>query len=77
MLSVNSFGAVSLRLNYEPSLTLYFKSSENCATPDANQSAFRLSPVSPSHHKMLSQDVGILFWMLQLGIQVRIRGFFS
>ena len=32
---------------------------------------FRLSPVSSSHHALLSYYVWILFWMLQLGIEIR------
>ena len=38
---------------------------------------FRLSPVSSSHHALLSYYVGILFWMLQLDIKVRVHGFLS
>ena len=38
---------------------------------------FKLSPVSSSHHALLSYYVRMLFWMLQLGIEVRIHGFLS
>ena len=38
---------------------------------------FGLSPVSSSHHVLLSYYVRILFWMLQLGIVVRVNGFLS
>ena len=38
---------------------------------------FGLSPVSSSHHALLSYYVRILFWMLQLGIEVRVHGFLS
>ena len=37
---------------------------------------FGLSPVSSCHHTLLSY-VRILFWMLQLGIEVRVHGFLS
>ena len=38
---------------------------------------FGLSPVSSSHHALLSYFVRILFWMLQLGIEVRVHGLLS
>ena len=38
---------------------------------------FGLSPVSSSRHALLSCYVRILFWMLQLGIEVRVHSFLS
>ena len=38
---------------------------------------FGLSPVSSSHHALLSYYVRILFRILQLGIEVRVHGFLS
>ena len=38
---------------------------------------FGQSPVSFSYQALLSYYVRILFWMLQLGVKVRVRGFLS